>query len=282
MRTRSSAFFVAFAALTASASAALYIDFDNDGTTPLEGQESGGPRTQAGFQSYAYGHERDGEYPQREYEATFRVPTTVSIQPRWSNTSDRRVRQLIDRAASNDNNWNNANNDINLLTDWIGIDARVGGGGNGDYDGVNGTPTYLTLTLGGLVPGYYTMTSFHHDTENINTYFNIEVSVDGGGTFTPLVTGARMTASTGNGTPAVTPTTGPDAYSLSSTQTYSFIAGEDDVVLRYTPLVNSNAAAGGGTHQTFFGINGFVLVPEPSSALMVMTGLVGLIYRRRR
>jgi len=271
------------AAVVSTAPAALYIDFDNNGLDPLGGQEAGGPRTQTGFQSYSATHEVSNTFTTQNFPATLHgTATVVSILPNWPNTTDARVRQMIDRGPGNDVNWNNANGDLDLLTDWLGTDSRTGGGGTGDFDGTTGTPTYLTLTLGGLVAGNYRMISFHHDTENMNTFFDIDVSVDGGTSFTNVVSGARMTASTGLGTPAVTPTTGPDALSLSSTQTYSFSAnGADEVVVRYTPLSNSVVANGGGVHQTFFGINGFALIPEPSSTLMLLGGLVGLLYRRR-
>lgn len=269
--------------LTATAPAALFIDFDNDGLAPLGGQEAGGPRTQSGFQSYRAGNEVSGTFSSQSFSATFGgAATTVSILPTW-NTTDIRVQQMINRGAGNDANWNNSNSQINLVTDWLGTDTRTGGGGNGDYNGVTGTPTHLMLSLGGLGAGTYSMTSLHHDTENMNTFFDIAVSINGGTTYSSVVTNARMTASTGTGTPAVTPTTGPDVFALSSTQTYGFTAnGVDDVVIRYTPRSNSDALNGGGVHQTFFAINGFTLIPEPSTPLLGLVSLGFLTLRRRR
>ena len=40
--------------------------------------------------------------------------TTVSVTPAWPNTTDNRVQQMIDRGAGNDNNWDNADGDIDL------------------------------------------------------------------------------------------------------------------------------------------------------------------------
>jgi hypothetical protein len=93
------------------------------------------------------------------------------------------VPQSIDRTsqpagpvAGNDANWDNSLGYLNLITDWLGTETRTASGGNGNFDGVNGTPTYLTLTLSGLGAGEYDRTSYHHDTESMNTDFTLEPS----------------------------------------------------------------------------------------------------------
>jgi hypothetical protein len=166
--------------------------------------------------------------------------------------------------------------DLDLVTDWIGIDTRTGNGGNGDWDGVTGTPTYMTLTIGGLAAGNYELTSFHHDTEHCHGPFAVWVSTDGGASFTQLADGL-MTDSTEGGTPdSGAIVAGPDVYTLASTYHVPFMAnGTDDVVLRYAPY--SDAA---GVHRQIWGMNGFELVPEP--ATIALLGLGALALRRRR
>ena len=64
--------------------------------------------------------------------------------------------------------------------------------GNGDWDGVDGDPTYMTLTLGGLAADTYSWTSYHHDTENVHGPFAVWISTDGGETFTQLDVGTSF------------------------------------------------------------------------------------------
>ncbi len=273
---------LALGLISSNASAQLLIDFNS--TT-----QDGGPHNEAGYQSYSAGHEVAADFTSQNFDALFSISgaATVSVTPTWNNTTDNRVQQMIDRGAANDANW--VGNNINLLTDWLGTDSRTANGGNGDYDGTTGTPTFLILTLGGLPTGTYDWLSFHHDTEHMNTRFTIEVSVDGGSTY-GTATSHRMTDSTPAGTPSsgaeVTGAIDPDPHNLASTAHLSFGAnGSDSVVLRFTPLANGDLASGGGVHQTFFGINGFELVqvPEPSSiALMLIAGAGGLLFFRRK
>jgi hypothetical protein len=199
---------------------------------------------------------------------------------------------MIDRGAGNDANWNNTDGDIDLVTDWLGIDTRTGNGGNGNWDGTTGTPTYMTLTLGGLPAGTYDWKSFHHDTEHVHGDFIVEISTDGGGTWSALLNGL-MTDSTPGGNPGSEgftppgPWQGPDADLLPSTYLTSFIAdGTNDVVLRFAPLANT------AVHRQIWGINGFelrqagrVIIPEPSTLLIwsLLAGLgFGLGWRRRK
>jgi hypothetical protein len=179
------------------------------------------------------------------------------VTPDWPNTTDNRTRQSIDRGSGNDGNWDDAAGDLNLVTDWIGIDTRVGNGGNGDWDGTTGTPTYMTLALGGLAAGDYNWTSFHHDTEHCHGPFAVWLSTDGGVTFTQLDDGV-MTDSTPGGSPDSEATeVGPDANLLSSTYRTSFSADGNDVVLRFAPYSE------GAVHRQIWGMNGFVLSLAP-------------------
>lgn len=230
----------------------LFVDFNST-------NQDGGPHNQDGYLAYDAGHEVGGDFVTRSYDA---FGTTVTLTPAWPNTTDDRVQQSIDRGSANDANWSNAGNDLDLVTDWIGADTRPGNGGNGDWDGgAVGTPTYLTLTLGDLPAGDYQWISFHHDTEHVHGYFQIEISTDGGTTFESLGQDFYMSDSTpggspnsddpGNGFPG--PQTGPDATDLLSTAMVEFTARGEDVVLRFAALSNT------AVHRQLVAVNGFQL-----------------------
>jgi len=236
---------------------------------------------QAGWSSYHANHEVAVEFSTALYGG-------ITVTPAWPNAAGNKAMQSIDRGAGNDGNWDDTAGDLNLVTDFIGIDTRTGNHGNGNWDGTIGTPTYMTLTLGGLAAGNYDWTSFHHDTENVHGTFSVELSTDGGVNFAKLADGL-MTDSTPLGNPdsaidgSYGLVVGPDAYSLPSTYMTSFTAnGADDVVLRFAPYsgVLLNASGAPGVHNQIWGMNGFVLTPEP--ATMVLFGLGGLLLRRRR
>jgi hypothetical protein len=276
----------------------LRVDFnsnqDQGGDSALAGppEASIANHNQAGWSSYHANHEVNAEFGTATYGS-------ITVTPDWPNTTDVRVEQMIDRnnqddlapfqnviAGSNDANWNNAVGDINLVTDWLGTDTRTGSGGNGDWDGVTGTPTYMTLRLGGLSDATYNWRSYHHDTENVHGFFRVEVSVDGGATYTQLADG-YMSDSTPLGTPDSTdagysgPQVGPDANLLISTYDTSFDAdGVNDVVFRFAPYSNS------GVHRQLWGINGFVLeqvpIPEPSTVTLALLAVATIGWQARR
>ena len=230
----------------------LRVDFNSnqDGggnsNTADDPSQSAAAHNQEGWSSYHANHEAPDEFATADYDG-------ITITPAWPNTSDNRTQQSIDRGAGNDGNWDDSAGDLNLVTDWIGIDTRTGNGGNGDWDGATGTPTYMTLTLGGLNAGVYGWTSFHHDTENVHGTFAVWVSTDGGATFEQVEDGI-MTDSTDGGSPASDATEiGPDAYTLSSTYQMTIAATGADVVLRFAPYSNT------GVHRQIWGMNGFEL-----------------------
>ena len=273
-----------------SVSAQLLIDFNS--TT-----QDTGPHPEAGYQSYDAGHEIPADFVTQSYTATtLEGDVMISVTPAWPNTTANTVQQMIDRGAANDANW--VGNNLDLLTDWIGSDVRTGGGGNGDWDRTEATtPTYMTLTLGGLPGGVYSWLSYHHDTEHMWTDFQVEISTDGGATFgAPF--DLQMTDSTDEGNPASPMTfTGnpdPDPKNLPSTFTTTFTAsGSDDVVLRFAPFVDGVDPV--AVHKQFFGMNGFELthvsgaveVPAASTWALIILALAAfgagtaLIARRR-
>lgn len=224
---------------------------------------------QDGWSSYHANHEVAAEFATANYGG-------ITVTPAWPNTTDNRVQQSIDRGAGNDATWDDSLGYLNLVTDFIGIDTRTQNGGNGNWDGTVGTPTYMTLTVGGLAAGDYGWTSFHNDTENVWGPFAVWLSTDGGATFTQLADGLMTDGSEGGTPESPAREHGPDPYLLPSTYMTSFTAnGADDVVMRFAPY--SDAA---GVHRQIWGMNGFEVVPEP--ATIALLGLGALALRRRR
>jgi hypothetical protein len=241
----------------AVADVVLKVDFNSsqdgggDSTTAGDPGLSEAAHNQEGWSSYHANHEVIDEFATADYDG-------ITVTPAWPNTTDNRVQQSIDRSSGNDDNWDNAAGDIDLVTDFIGIDTRTGNGGNGDWDGTTGTPTYMTLAIGGLSAGNYDWTSFHHDTEHVHGPFAVWLSTDGGATFTQLADGI-MTDSTEGGSPDSGATeVGPDVNSLSSVYHASFSAdGVNDVVFRFAPYSST------AVHRQIWGMNGFELSLAP-------------------
>ena len=263
-----------------AATADLLVDFNS--TT-----QDSGPHNAAGYEPYDAGHEVAADFVTLNYNVTFALAgaATVSVTPAWPNTTDNRVRQMIDRSPGNDADW--VGNNLDLVTDWIGSDSRTGSGGNGDWDRTGlTTPTYMTLHLSGLPAGTYDWLSYHHDTENMWSDFQVEISTDAGATY-GAATDMQMTSSnTGGSPPATVIYTGspdPDPKNLPSTFMTSLTAdGVNDVVLRFAPFADGVDPV--DTHKRFFGMNGFELtqVPEPSTFAVLCLCLGGLIGVRRR
>jgi len=246
---------------TAQAQVVLRVDFNSnqdgggDSTTAGDPGLSVANHNQTGWSSYHANHEVAAEFSTANYGG-------ITVAPAWPNTTDNRVMQSIDRTAGYDDNWNNAAGDLDLVTDFIGIDTRTGNGGNGDWNGTSGTPTHMTLAIGGLAGGTYNWTSFHQDTENLFCDFAVWISTDGGTSFTQLADGL-MTDSTPGGDPdsdvvvGYNREVGPDVFTLPSTYTTTFTAnGADDVVFRFAPYSGAIASA---VHNQIWGMNGFVL-----------------------
>lgn len=228
----------------------LFVDFNSTSAS-----QDGGIHPESGYQQYNAGHEVAADFlAARSYSA---FNTTVSLQVTWPDTTNSHVQQMIDRVAGNDANWGGQK--LNLLTDFIGIDTRTAEGGRGNYDGTTGLPTRMVFRLAGLPAGTYSYRSYHHDTENLNTPFAVEISTNGGASYTPIPGPFRMTDSTAGGTPAspqvYTGAGNQDPATLPSTVNFNLAAqAGQDVLVRYTPYSNS-----AGVHVQIFGVNGFEL-----------------------
>ena len=269
---------LALLALAGTSHAALWVDFNS--TT-----QGGGPNNNAGWEAYNAGHEVAADFVTQSYNATFAISgaANVGVTPAWPNTTDNRVRQMIDRGAGNDANW--LDTDLDGVTDWLGIDTRTGNGGNGNWDGTTGTPTHMTLTLSGLAAGTYNWRSFHHDTENVHTDFQVAINTGGGlvalanGYMSDSTPGGNPNSAT-NGSPGLV-TDFAGMIAAGSIYDATFTAnGTDDVVIQFTPLAGTY---GNAVHNQLWGINGFQLtqVPEPSTSLLGLLGGLLLLRRRR-
>ncbi len=269
----------------------LLVDFNS--TT-----QDGGPHndTAGGFSAYDAGHEVADDFVTQTYSA---FGVDVGLTPSWPNTTDNRVQQSVDRGEANDVNWLDATTDLgaspvpilglDFVTDYLGIDTRVANGGNGDWDGTTGTPTYLNIALSGLPANTYTWQSAHIDTEHVHGEFQVNISVDGGSTFSALPNGRMVDAREGGNPDSVesgfleTPAVDSLTVALSGgIYSADFVAdGTNDVVLQFAPLSQT------AVHRQIFGINGVVVteaVPEPSSAILMLMAVLGLLggVRRRR
>jgi hypothetical protein len=240
---------------------ALWLDFNNTDT----------PNPQPGYQSYAANNEVETDFVRMSYSA---FGTTVGITPSWPDTTDNRVMQMQDRGDATAALWSGEFRP--LLRDWIGVDTRAGSGGNGAYDGATGTPTRFVLTLDNLPADTYAWRSFHHDTEMIHAGFAVEVSTDGGTTYTPVTgtlpdgTFPGTNSMPGGNPPAATLYTGfpnpgsLDPADLPSTIDFTFTAnGSDDVLIRFTPYTTTQV------HRAFFVLDGFQLTGGATPAVPV-------------
>ena len=241
--------------------ASFWLDFNSNqsnGGTPVIGDpanETSPLKNAAGYQSYHVAHEVAEDFISVTYATTLAGNPSVTFTPSWPNTTDNRVRQSIGRGAGNDANYTEPGDfPLELVTDWIGVDTRTGNGGNGDFDGTNGVPTWIDFTLSGLPAGEYDWLSVHHDVENVFANFN--VYVDG-----VLVGDGYQSDSTPGGNPS----SGAETPGPASTFTMTFSSTGADVVIRFEPL---SGAAGSAVHNQLFAINGFQIenhvIPQDS------------------
>ena len=118
----------------------------------------------------------------------------------------------------------------------------------------NSGTNFIQVVLNDLKAGDYTFTGYHHSTGTLNSLATVNIFLNG--------------ADTGDD---ATQTQGVAPASIGTSVVNFTVANDDDVVtIRYQDPSNRH-----------FGLNGFEIVPEPSSlALLVIGGLC--VLRRRR
>ncbi len=231
----------------------LLIDFNST-------SQDNGPHPQTGYQSYDAGHEVADDFIPVGYSA---FGTTVTLTPTWPDTTDNLVMQMIDRTTSgpptSSHDANYLGDMLDLVTDWIGADARPDNGGNGTTG-----PTTMELTLSGLPAGDYFYRAYHHDTEYMNPEFSLSLNDADGttsiGTFE--VTGSSAHANNVNPVSGA-PGFGPEV--LSSTVDFPFRSDGSDVVFQYEVMEGANV------HESFVVVNGIEIWDEPIPPLDLLT-----------
>lgn len=273
--------------LAGAVPAGLWIDFNSDqwgGGIPVAGDPANPTNAvhhDPLYSSYHVRHERAAEFVTANYNPVFAItgPAVVGLTPTWPNTTDNRVQQSIDRGNNYDANYTNPGAySLNLVTDFIGIDTRILNGGNGNWDGAAGTPTWLDFTLTGLPAADYSWLSIHHDTEHVHTNFNVYVDTTGTGlSFVSAGSGYMNDSTPGGGPPSGTESPGP-ANTFSTTFTAD---GTSAVIVRFEPLSGQILP---GLHNQLFGVNGFQLeqIPEPSTGLLSLLAAAFLLRRHRQ
>jgi len=119
--------------------ASLKIDF-----TP-----TGGP-VETGWQGYFATHESAVTFTPQSYTA---FGAAIAVTPVWTNNPAQEAKQMIRRLSGSD-----------LVTDWIGTDARV----------AKANP--FVLLISGLPAGSYSWTSYHHDPQDQTGLFDVTVA----------------------------------------------------------------------------------------------------------
>lgn len=123
----------------------------------------------------------------------------------------------------------------------------------------------LGISASNLGAGTFEWTSWHHDYADQNGYIDIDVSVDGGTTFVNAIEEHRIV----NGSSTLAPN--PATFSFTSN-------GVDDIHIRFT-----NVEVDPNTNSTIFAlVNGFQIIPEPSTALLAGVFFGALLLRRHR
>ena len=162
------------------------------------------------------------------------------------------------RSVNRGGNDGYAGSMASLTQTWWGTRATTSAGGGRFVIIINGS---------NLGAGTFQWTSWHHDQENQTGPMDIEYSVNGGSSWTLAFDNFDIVDNTTNANLGA-----PNPASFSFTAN-----GTQNVHVRFT---NAKTGTTGG-NDTFALINGFQIIPEPSTALLCCIG-VFLIMRRRR
>ena len=199
---------------------------------------------QEGFEGFFGEHENALQlYTPQSYSA---FDSTVTLSLSWNpHVPKWASMQMIDRGG------NDGTDTPDLLRDWTGTDGR-------QY----GDP--LTLTISGLPAGEYEWLSYHHDPEDQTGIFDVIVAdALGERTFTGVDISDGRASGIVNIADVTKFTTGLTSDGSDITLTFSVVFGPD-----------------APTADKFFVMNGFELVPEPTTIALLALG--SLVLRKRR
>lgn len=221
--------------------AGLLIDFSHG--TNVAGGQAAGPQLMKGYQTYTADHEIEGDVNRTEVYTAF--GSQVSLTVAYPDTTAATVKQLINRPDGNNANYKGEK--VELMRDWIGIDARAASGGRGTEEF-----TSMSFTLSGLPAGNYQYRSYSHDTELQHPDFEVVIADAAGSRTEGPFTMTASTTSANNPTP-MNPGLGDGPEILPSTVTVAVKSdGTNPVVITYR--VKEVTA-----YTSVFGVNGFEL-----------------------
>ena len=201
---------------------------------------------QEGFQGFMAEHENALDlYTPREFAA---FDTTVTVSLSWNPyLPDWQSMQMIDRGG------NDGSDTPDLLRDWTGTDARK-----------YGDP--LTMTISGLPAGEYGWLSYHHDTEDQTGIFDVAI-VDANGQRD--IQGIDIS----DGREPDSVKTLADVTKLSTI----IVSDGSDITFTFSTVFDDTASGS----ERFFVMNGFEIVPEPTTIALLGMGVLGMIRKRR-
>lgn len=149
----------------------------------------------------------------------------------------------------------------NLTQTWWGQRATSTGPGG-----------YLTIDISGLAAGNYTFTSYHLDQEDQSGEMKVQFSDNDGVSFTDVVPAFDIPNYAGGGSVPV-----PGQFASAPAEaTFNFTSTGADIQIRFTNTASSNSS------EAFALVNGFEIIPEPASLILLGLGSVLMLGWRKR